>query len=103
MNHNGDSLDLVHYDPAHTDTDIYIHFHNADVLHVGDIFFNQSYPFIDEGSRADRSAARSLRARSRFDSRVEDEDHSRPRPLADKADLKAYLDMLSTCATRWRR
>ena len=49
-NHNGDSIDLVHYDPAHTDTDIYIHFHNADVLHCGDIFFNKTYPFIDEGT-----------------------------------------------------
>jgi cyclase len=48
--HNGDSLDLVHFDPAHTDTDIYIHFHQADVLHVGDIWFNGMYPFIDEGT-----------------------------------------------------
>lgn len=48
--HNGDSLDLTHVDPAHTDTDIHIHFHNADVLHLGDTFFNGFYPFIDEGS-----------------------------------------------------
>ena len=48
--HNGDSLDLVHFDPAHTDSDIYIHFHKADVLHVADIWFNGMYPFIDEGS-----------------------------------------------------
>ena len=48
--HNGDSLDLVHFDPAHTDTDIYIHFHKADVLHLGDIWFNGMYPFIDEGT-----------------------------------------------------
>jgi len=48
--HNGDQLDLVHFDPAHTDTDIYIHFHKADVLHLGDIWFNGFYPFIDESS-----------------------------------------------------
>ena len=48
--HNGDSLDLVHFDPAHTDADIYIHFHSADVLHVGDTWFNGMYPFIDEGT-----------------------------------------------------
>jgi glyoxylase-like metal-dependent hydrolase (beta-lactamase superfamily II) len=48
--HNGDSLDLVHFDPAHTDTDIYIHFHSANVLHVGDIWFNGVYPFIDEAT-----------------------------------------------------
>src|ERR1019366_7542088 len=50
MWHNGDSLELVHFDPAHTDTDIYIHFHKADVLHVGDTWFNGMYPFIDEGT-----------------------------------------------------
>jgi glyoxylase-like metal-dependent hydrolase (beta-lactamase superfamily II) len=48
--HNGDALDLVHFDPAHTDTDIYIHFHKADVLHLGDIWFNGFYPFIDEST-----------------------------------------------------
>jgi glyoxylase-like metal-dependent hydrolase (beta-lactamase superfamily II) len=47
---NGDSLDLVHFDPAHTDTDIFIQFHKADVLHLGDIWFNGMYPFIDEGT-----------------------------------------------------
>lgn len=48
--HNGDSLELAHFDPAHTDTDIYIHFKNADVLHAGDVWFNGFYPFIDESS-----------------------------------------------------
>ena len=43
---NGDALDLVHFVPAHTDTDIYIHFHKADTLHVGDIWFNGMYPYL---------------------------------------------------------
>jgi glyoxylase-like metal-dependent hydrolase (beta-lactamase superfamily II) len=47
---NGDTLDLVHFAPAHTDTDILIHFQKANVLHVGDIWFNGIYPFIDEGT-----------------------------------------------------
>ena len=48
--HNGDSLSLAHYDPAHTDTDIYVHFEKANVLHMGDTWFNGFYPFIDESS-----------------------------------------------------
>lgn len=48
--HNGDSIDLVHFDPAHTDSDIYVHFQGADVLHMGDTWFNGMYPFIDEGT-----------------------------------------------------
>jgi glyoxylase-like metal-dependent hydrolase (beta-lactamase superfamily II) len=44
---NGDTLHLHHYDPAHTDTDISVHFTDADVLHTGDTWFNGVYPFID--------------------------------------------------------
>lgn len=31
----------------HTDSDISVHFAEADVLHVGDTFWNRNYPFID--------------------------------------------------------
>ncbi len=44
---NGATLILTHYDPAHTDTDISIHFADADILHCGDTWFNGAYPFID--------------------------------------------------------
>ena len=37
--------------PAHTDTDIYIKFQKANVLHLGDVFFNGMYPFIDAEHR----------------------------------------------------
>jgi cyclase len=93
--HNGDSLDLVHYDPAHTDTDIYVHFHNANVLHAGDTWFNGMYPFIDEatGGRIGGMIAAAERSLA-----VADENtkiipgHG---PLGSKADLKRSHDMLS--------
>jgi glyoxylase-like metal-dependent hydrolase (beta-lactamase superfamily II) len=44
---NGATLQLAHYDPAHTDTDISIYFVEANVLHTGDTWFNGFYPFID--------------------------------------------------------
>jgi glyoxylase-like metal-dependent hydrolase (beta-lactamase superfamily II) len=44
---NGSSLALKHYAPAHTDSDISVHFTEADVLHTGDTFWNRNYPFID--------------------------------------------------------
>ncbi len=47
---NGETLHLVHYPPAHTDTDISIYFSNADILHTGDTWFNGLYPFIDYSS-----------------------------------------------------
>ena len=44
---NGATLILKHYLPAHTDSDISVHFTEADILHVGDTFWNRNYPFID--------------------------------------------------------
>ena len=94
--HNGDTVERVHYDPAHTDTDIYIHFHNADVLHCGDIFFNKSYPFIDEGSGG--SIGGTISAAQKSLALAGDKTKIIPGhgPLGGKTDLKAYIDMLST-------
>lgn len=94
--HNGDSIDLVHYDPAHTDTDIYIHFHNADVLHLGDIFFNGMYPFIDEGTGG--SIGGTIAAAQKSIVLAGDGTKIIPGhgPLGNKAELKKYIDMLST-------
>jgi glyoxylase-like metal-dependent hydrolase (beta-lactamase superfamily II) len=44
------SLKLTHYEPAHTDTDLSVHFIEADILHCGDTFWNGFYPFIDYSS-----------------------------------------------------
>jgi glyoxylase-like metal-dependent hydrolase (beta-lactamase superfamily II) len=45
LNHS--TLKLQHYGPAHTDSDISVHFVEADILHVADTFWNGIYPFID--------------------------------------------------------
>ena len=44
---NSEKITLKHYGPAHTDSDIYAHFMNADIIHVADTFWNGYYPFID--------------------------------------------------------
>jgi glyoxylase-like metal-dependent hydrolase (beta-lactamase superfamily II) len=44
---NGATIALKHYAPAHTDSDISVHFTDADVLHVADTWWNGYYPFID--------------------------------------------------------
>ena len=93
--HNGDSLDLVHFDPAHTDTDIYIHFHKADVLHVGDIWFNGMYPFIDESTGG--SIGGMIRAGEKALAVAGSSTKIIPGhgPLGSKSDLKKFHDMLS--------
>jgi len=47
---NGQEIEVFHVATAHTDGDALIYFRTADVLHMGDVFFHGSYPFIDTGS-----------------------------------------------------
>ena len=47
---NGETVSLVHVPPAHTDSDIYLHFQKANVLQSGDVFFNGIYPYIDSAT-----------------------------------------------------
>ena len=43
---NGQDIDLL-YLPGHTDGDIIIHFRQANVFHMGDVFVRYGYPYID--------------------------------------------------------
>jgi cyclase len=94
--HNGDSLDLVHFAPAHTDTDVYIHFHKANVLHLGDIWFNGMYPFIDEGTGG--TIGGMIRAVEKALPLADSNTKIIPGhgSLGSKSDLQKYHDMLST-------
>lgn len=43
----GEQIELSYCGPAHTDTDIAVRFVEAEVLHLGDTYFNNHYPLID--------------------------------------------------------
>jgi glyoxylase-like metal-dependent hydrolase (beta-lactamase superfamily II) len=94
--HNGDSIDLVHVEPAHTDTDVYIRFHKADVLHLGDIWFNGMYPFIDEGTGG--SIGGMIRAGEKALAVAGDNTKIVPGhgSLGSKSEFKKYHEMLVT-------
>jgi cyclase len=97
---NGETLALAHVPPAHTDTDIYVHYQRANVLHLGDLFFKGLYPFIDSTSGG--SIGGMIAAADRI-LRVADNNtkivpgHG---PLGDKTDLANFRDMLSTVRER---
>ena len=97
---NNDELRLVHFAPAHTDSDIYILFKRANVIHTGDIWFNGSYPLIDDssGGRVDGM----IRASSEIVTLADNETkivpgHGR---LGTKAGLSEYRDMLVSVRDR---
>jgi glyoxylase-like metal-dependent hydrolase (beta-lactamase superfamily II) len=43
----GETINVWHTPPAHTDGDGVVYFEKANVLHMGDVFFNKVVPFID--------------------------------------------------------
>lgn len=47
---NGEEIKLLHHGPGHTDGDSTVHFTGANVVHMGDQFFNGGFPFIDLNS-----------------------------------------------------
>jgi len=92
---NGTTIALKHYAPAHTDSDVSVHFTNADVLHVGDTFWNGYYPFIDysTGGSIDgmiRAAEASLGKVS--DTTIVVPGHG---AVGDKSQLTFYRDLLA--------
>lgn len=49
---NDETIDLLHFGPAHTTGDTAVIFKESNVVHMGDVF-NASYPFIDAGNGGD--------------------------------------------------
>ena len=44
---NGDTVKLIHYPNGHTGGDAVIYFKKAGVLHMGDTYFKDIFPFVD--------------------------------------------------------
>jgi glyoxylase-like metal-dependent hydrolase (beta-lactamase superfamily II) len=97
---NGESLALQYFSPAHTDSDIYVHFEKANVIHMGDTFFNNMYPFVDAGTggKINGMIAAADKALPLADNNTKIiPGHG---ALGNKADLTKYRDMLVTARDR---
>jgi glyoxylase-like metal-dependent hydrolase (beta-lactamase superfamily II) len=97
---NGETLALQHVAPAHTDSDIYVYFQNANVISMGDLFFNGMYPYIDPGTGGTINgmiaAADNILSLADDDTKIV-AGHG---PLGNKADLTKSRDMLITSRDR---
>jgi glyoxylase-like metal-dependent hydrolase (beta-lactamase superfamily II) len=47
LHFNGEIAKVYHVPHSHTDGDSIVHFPASDVIHMGDIYFNGLYPYID--------------------------------------------------------
>jgi glyoxylase-like metal-dependent hydrolase (beta-lactamase superfamily II) len=92
---NGASIALKHYGPAHTDGDISVMFAEANILHVGDTYWNGIYPFIDYstgGSIDGMISASDANLEAARDDTIIIPGHGKP--VSNKAELREFRDML---------
>jgi glyoxylase-like metal-dependent hydrolase (beta-lactamase superfamily II) len=92
---NGSTIALKSYSPAHTDSDISVTFAEANIVHLGDTFWNGIYPFIDYstgGSIDGMIAASDANLAATTDDTIIIAGHGKA--VGTKAELKEFRDML---------
>lgn len=98
LHFNGETLHVMHLPNGHTDGDSVVWFEEPDVLHTGDLFFNERFPFIDIKSGG--SVEGYITSVKTLLGKIDDDTVIIPGhgPLATKADYQAFLEMIE--ATR---
>jgi glyoxylase-like metal-dependent hydrolase (beta-lactamase superfamily II) len=100
---NGQEMQVVHHSNAHTDGDSMVIFKSANVIHMGDTFFNGLYPFIDASSNGSINGV--IAAVEFVIAMADDKTKIIPGhgPLGDKKSLENYRDMLVTVRDRMKK
>jgi glyoxylase-like metal-dependent hydrolase (beta-lactamase superfamily II) len=92
---NGEDLEVFHFNfGSHTDGDAIIHFKNANVYHMGDVFVRYGYPFIDMGNGGSINGF--VKVLELALARIDDKAVIIPGhgELATRADVKVFRDRL---------
>jgi len=102
--HLGDeTIELIHFANSHTDGDSVVRFRNANVVHMGDLYFNGFFPFVDLASGGNvltlaKNVGEVLRTMD--NNTVVIPGHG---PLSNKAELKRYKKMLDGTVSEVRK
>lgn len=99
---NGDDLVAFHVPPAHTDGDVIVHFTRANVIHMGDVFVNDRYPFVDLSSGGNANGIITAADRALAVCNSETKVIPGHGSVADCETLRAYRDMVATVRDRVR-
>src|SRR5688572_24767111 len=99
---NGDSVRVFHVPPAHTDGDAIVHFAKANVIHMGDTFHNAGLPFTDLSSGGSLNGIITAADKVLTMSNAQTKIIPGHGPLADRARLQAYRNMLVALRDRIR-
>jgi glyoxylase-like metal-dependent hydrolase (beta-lactamase superfamily II) len=93
LHFNDDDLEFTYLPNAHTETDIFVRFRRANIVHMGDMFTG-GFPFIDGSNGGTLDGL--IKAHEAVIASIDDNTkvirgHG---PLGNKAELQAYHDML---------
>ncbi len=103
FNLNGDSIVVFHVAPAHTDGDAVVMFTKANVVHTGDVFVSAGFPFVDLSSGGSIDGIIKATERIMVATNAQTKIIPGHGPLADRARVKAYHDMLYVLRDRMGR
>lgn len=99
---NQDTLDVLHLGPGHTDGDSVVHWQKANVIHMGDLYFKDRFPYIDLDGGGSVLGYRDNVAI--ILDRIDDKTQIIPGhgDLANKTELLEFKHMLDNCIN-WMR
>ena len=93
---NGERIDLLHTGPAHTTGDTAVIFRGRNAVHLGDVYNNAGYPFIDAGNGGTLDGV--IAFCEAVLAEIDEDTTVIPGhgPVATYDDLQAYVHMLKT-------
>ncbi len=93
--YNGEEIVVFHVNRAHTDGDVMVYFTESNVLHTGDAYVKNAYPFID--SKNGGSFTGYISSLSRVMSMIDEETRIIPGhgSVATMADVRYTLSMMN--------
>lgn len=97
---NGEQIDLMHFGPAHTTGDTAVIFRGRNAVHLGDVFNNSGYPFIDADNGGSISGA--IQFCSEVRDQLDEDSIVIPGhgPVTDYQALVDYIEMLTVVRDR---
>ncbi len=99
---NGESVHVVHMPPGFSDDDAIVHFHHANIVHLGGSLTTDGYPLVDLGRNGSIDGI--IETVSRFvDSPGDSRFVPRRGPVIGTAELRAYHRMLTEVRDRVRQ
>lgn len=92
---NGETIELLHVGPAHTDGDTAVIFRGVNAVHLGDVFNNAGYPFIDADNGGDLAGMIAF-CQAVHDA-IDDDTKVIPGhgPVTDRSKLARYIEVLT--------